>query len=46
MNSNNHKNDLESLRIALNMAMAIFALGLVFSLLVWLSGLSSREPLW
>ena len=39
----NHKNNPDRLRLALNLAMAIFALGLVFSLLVWRSGLTSLD---
>ena len=39
----NHKNNPNSLRLALNLATAIFSLGLVFSLFVWRSGLASRD---
>jgi hypothetical protein len=39
----NLKNNPDSLRLALNLAMAIFALGLGLSLLVWRSGLSSLD---
>ncbi len=37
----NHKNNSDSLRLALNLALSVFALGLVFSLLVRQSGLTS-----
>ncbi len=39
----NTKQNLDSLGLTLNLAMAIFSLGLVFSLLVWRSGLASRD---
>ncbi|MCL4503132.1 MAG: hypothetical protein M1438_14970 [Deltaproteobacteria bacterium] len=41
LTSNNNKNNLDSLRLALSLALYIFALGLAFSLLVRQSGLSS-----
>ncbi|MGA9756404.1 MAG: hypothetical protein WBV23_14805 [Desulfobaccales bacterium] len=43
LNPSNRKNVPEALRIALNLAMTIFGLGLLFALLVWHSGLSSLD---
>jgi hypothetical protein len=43
LTQSNHKNNPDSLRLDLNLAMVIFALGLVFSLFVWRSDLASRD---
>ena len=43
INPSNHKNVPVALRIALNLAMGIFSLGLVLSLFVWRSGLASLD---
>ena len=43
LTSSNHKNNPNSLRLFLNLSMAIFSMGLVFSLFVWRSGLASRD---
>lgn len=43
LNPSNHKNGQEAIRIALNLAMAIFGLGLLFALFVWKSGLTNLD---
>jgi hypothetical protein len=43
LNPNNHNSIQEALRIAINLAMAIFSIGLVLSLFVGRSGLASRD---
>src|SRR5665648_203656 len=40
---NNHKNNPDSLGLALNLAMGIFGLGLLFALFVWKSGLTNLD---
>ncbi len=42
-NPSNPASAPDSLRLALNLAMAIFAVGLLFSLFVWQAGLASRD---
>ena len=42
-NPSNRKSAPDGLRLALNLAMAIFAVGLLFSLFVWQAGLASRD---